>query len=194
MDRTATLKRCLGALALLALGACAPSSLGGATRGIDLEVAKDEVALRVSGQRIQRGTWQLIEPNSALQTHDRFRIELFAGEPLYLYVLRAAQGEVSHLYPPADAASTAPRSSLRLPEDSDFYTLQPPAGLEDLRAVASRRPLSGAEVLDLAAPSDTIGKRFPPPTIPERKRDPYSVRTRLNEQGTAALRFTFVQH
>jgi hypothetical protein len=155
------------------------------------DVAPGEVALRVSAQPVGRAAWAAIEPNSALQTNDRFRIELVSHEPLYLYVLRAENGNASLLYPLGEVDSQKPQSHVTLPQDSDFYTLKPPAGLEDVRAVASRQPLSAAAATALAMPEDVTGQRFPPPILPEKKRDPYSVRTRLNAQGTAALRFTF---
>lgn len=88
-----------------------------------------------------------VAESETLHTGDRVYFLLRTSQPAYLYVvLYGADGAPTTLWPDAAAGEQriAADCPLRVPAAGSFY-LQAPAGVEDLRAVASAAPLVEAD-------------------------------------------------
>lgn len=77
-----------------------------------------------------------------LHNGDRVYVLVRANQPAYLYlVLFATDGSTNTLFPNARYQKIPALCPLRIPGDIEFY-LSEPSGIEDLRIVASLKPLS----------------------------------------------------
>lgn len=174
------------------LAACATTS--GAGRGSDdPPLAPNEVRVRLWASTAADPTPRRIESGSTLQSGDKFRIELQAAKPAYVYAFKtAAPGAAVQFYPPA-GRSTGAALALMMPADDDYYTLGETAGGEDLRIIAALHELSDEQQAAAAAAASFTDKsqatREPPPVLTEDKRTPFWVRVRLDDQGVARARF-----
>ncbi len=92
-----------------------------------------------------------VAENETLHSGDHLYFQLRTSQPAYLYVvLFDPGGAASVLFPTAAQTSkgrgprVAARCPIRIPAEGTFY-LQEPAGLQDLRVIASSEPLSRAD-------------------------------------------------
>lgn len=88
-----------------------------------------------------------IVEQETLHAGDHLYFLVRLSQPAYLYVvLFGPQGEATVLYPrdAESAARVAARCPVRIPAQGTFY-LQNPAGLQDLRVVASAEPLAQSD-------------------------------------------------
>jgi hypothetical protein len=108
-------------------------------------VAED--ALAVSLRVLWRGPQgeRPILEGQTLHNGDSIALRVRASQPAYLYIVHfAPDGSAETLFPTAEYDQLPPRCPLRLPLRGSLI-LQDPVGLEDLRVVASRRPLALAD-------------------------------------------------
>lgn len=154
----------VGLTALCGLGGCqrplgkGPS--GTPTAGADMDARKAPVAagsdelpqdgaLNVSLRALLKNgkSERPILENEILHSGDHIYFILRTSQAAYLYVvLFAPDGSASVLFPQGDEkmARVPPRCPIRIPAADTFY-LQSPAGLQDLRIIASAEPLARAD-------------------------------------------------
>lgn len=114
-----------------------------------------------------------------LHAGDHLYFLLRVSQPAYLYVvLFGPEGDAQVLFPRATEpkARVAPRCPVRIPDQGSFY-LQNPAGLQDLRVVASAEPLGVSDrrlCEQLRLPCQTMPKEPLPVCPPERTRALFS--------------------
>lgn len=199
--------RALGGALLLGLCAGCPHPRAAVpqmeSRDKQLDDGKLSVSLRTmlvtpSGDRA-------VEESETLHSGDRVYFVIRTSQPAYLYViLFGPDGSTSVLYPPSGGAAAASpdqaiaaRCPLRLPAQGSFF-LKSPAGPEDVRVVASQKPLAIVdrrlcEQLRLPCQPVAIASPLAPaPCPPEDSRAIFSsVRVATaSPSGVASLRLT----
>jgi hypothetical protein len=173
----------------LALTACATTS--GIEAGGGDKLFPDEVRVRILGEQQGGSAWKPLRSGSTVRSGDRFRLELQAAKPIFVYALRIeGSGRTTAFYSSSSDAPFPAAGSLMLPTDAEFYTLGLVEGTEDMRVVASLSPLSPEQVQAAASlqKSARDADRTPPPILVEEKRDPCWVRARLGTQGVTVAR------
>lgn len=169
----------------------------------------DDGALSLSLRALvvgQNGDERPVVEGETLHSGDRVFFLVRISQPAYLYmVLFGPDGSANVLFPPPDGAdeAVAARCPLRVPAQGTLY-LQMPAGLEDVRVVASSEPLSRldrrlCEELRLPCRKSDAGPALTRPCAnagenkSERTRSIFSsvkVAT-ASERGVASLRMSF---
>ena len=117
------------------LVACATTS--GAGKGSeDPPLTPNEVRVRVWVSTQQEPTPYRVESGGLLNSGDKFRMELRAAKPVFVYAFRAVSQSGPTQFYPATGQAAKPASMLMMPGEEDFYTLGETVGGEDLRIVA----------------------------------------------------------
>lgn len=112
----------------------------------------DTLSVSLRAVLVQGKSERPLAENETLHSGDHLYFLLRTSQPAYLYaVLFDPAGSASLLFPRAakTGSASAPRRvaarcPVRIPAEGTFY-LQDPAGLQDLRVVASREPLARAD-------------------------------------------------
>lgn len=107
--------------------------------------AKDKLKVSVRVFRAAapgEGSDKPVVEGEALHNGDRVYVLVRANQPAYLYmILFATDGSTATLFPNAQHQMVPALCPLRIPGTSEFY-LSEPSGIEDLRIVASLKPLA----------------------------------------------------
>jgi hypothetical protein len=144
--------------------------------------------------------------NGHLHSGERFAVLGLFKKPLYVTLLRKAPGDqYERLFPDRDSGAV-PHASLRMPDDSGFYTLDQRTGTEELRLVASVAALTEPQAIDAARRYDQAAPRSEPPSAPAGSapsagspppasapaQDGTTVKAQLAQNNVAVAAFSFV--
>lgn len=172
---------------LLILIGCATGSR--AARSLPSATHHD-VAVQISFLASGQTAWQPLWPSDTLHSGDQISLLVAAKQPLYIYVARVApNGKLQSLYSNEANERATPEQPLAIPAAGGDITLNKEVGQEDLRVVASTKPLQIAEFLKHAATHMERDVRDPPPVATDGKRGEYTTYGLLDAAGVAVLRF-----